>query len=33
MEFPSAGDLLLTSAITGVAVLTEIGIFIALGLI
>ena len=27
MEFPSAGDLFLTSAITGVAFLTEIGIF------
>ena len=33
MEFPSAGDLFLTSAITGVAFLTEIGIFIVLGLI
>ena len=30
MEFPSAGDLFLTSAITGVAFLTEIGIFIVL---
>jgi len=33
MQYPSVGDLVLTSAITSVAFLTEIGIFIVLGLI
>ena len=33
MQLPSVGDVFLASAITGVALLTEIGVFVVLGLI
>ncbi len=33
MQFPSIGDMFLMSAVTGAAVLVEIGFFIVVGLI
>jgi hypothetical protein len=33
MQFPSIGDVFLMSALTGVALLVEIGFFILMGLI